>query len=145
MTRPPIQTFQVGVKAFVWHERRLLVVQERGGAQLWELPGGRIDAGEELTPLPEVLRRELREELGAGFGCTIGEPVACWVRASAPGRSMPVFLAGLRCIAPSGAIELSDEHVAWRWIGAGDVDALRFAPGYAAPVTAFFARESSAS
>ena len=138
MTRP-IQSFQVGIKAFVWHEQRLLLVQERGGAQLWELPGGRIDAGEQGIAPAAVLQRELREELGAGFSCRIGAPCACWVRDSASGRPLPVFLVGLQCTEPAGEIDLSDEHVAWRWIRRGEEAGLPLAPGYTAALADFFA------
>ena len=59
-----IATFEVGLKAFLVREGRLLLVRERIGERLWELPGGRFDGGEEQTPPVEILRRELREELG---------------------------------------------------------------------------------
>jgi 8-oxo-dGTP diphosphatase len=50
--------------AVVWREGRLLLTRRPAGGPhgpLWELPGGKIEAGE--TPEAAVLR-ELREELG---------------------------------------------------------------------------------
>lgn len=129
MTRP-IQTFQVGIKAFVWHDERLLLVQESTAPQLWELPGGRIDAGEEGLPAATVLARELREELGSDFRCTIGAPCACWVRPATPARPLPVFLVGLRCSAPGGVITLGDEHVAWRSVRRDEWAGLPLVAGY---------------
>lgn len=129
--RRGIQTFQVGVKAFVWHDDRLLLVQEANAAARWELPGGRIDVGEELLPLADVLRRELREELGPEFTCTIGGPCATWVRGTEPQRTLPVFLVGLRCAAPRGRIVLSDEHIDVRWAGRDEWATLPLATGYA--------------
>ena len=139
----PIQTFQVGLKAFVWHARRLLVVQESDAAARWELPGGRIDAGEQDAPLASVLRRELDEELGPAFRCVIGAPVVCWVRPPEPHRTLPVFLTGFACSDPVGEIVLSHEHRAHRWITADERAGIAFAPGYAAAVERFLAAAGS--
>ena len=135
----PIQTFQVGIKGFVWHEDHLLLVRENNAGRLWELPGGRIDVGEEdLTPA-EILRRELREELGADFSCTIGRPRAAWVRPPEPQRPLSVFLLGLHCSEPRGEVELSDEHISFQWVARDDWNQLAMAPGYRAALTSFFA------
>ena len=75
-----IQTFYVGVKAFVLRGDRLLMLQESLVPHWWELPGGRIDVGEEHLAPVDILRRELREELGDAFACTIGAPLFTWVR-----------------------------------------------------------------
>lgn len=135
----PIQTFQVGLKAFVWHRQRLLIVQENNAASRWELPGGRIDEGELERPLTDVLRRELTEELGAAFACTIGGPVASWVRHSRD-RALPVFLTGFHCADASGEIVLSDEHRAHHWLAAHEQEQFSFAPGYRDVIRAFLAR-----
>jgi 8-oxo-dGTP pyrophosphatase MutT (NUDIX family) len=134
-----IQTFQVGVKAFLWHEQRLLLLQERDQHACWELPGGRIDAGEEDLPIADVLRRELREELGAQFSCDIGAPCCCWVRRADPLRPLPVFLVGLRCTAPRGELVLSDEHQALRWVARDGWQHLDLASGYREALASFFA------
>ena len=136
----PIQTFQVGVKAFVARGEQLLLVRERARQQLWELPGGRIDEGELGLPLEQVLRRELREELGAAFCCTIGAMRCCWTRAGDADRRLPVLLIGFDCSEPAGEIELSDEHVAFRWVSRDEAAALPLAPGYAEAVAGWFAR-----
>jgi 8-oxo-dGTP pyrophosphatase MutT (NUDIX family) len=133
-----IQTFQVGIKAFVWNEERLLMVQENTHERLWELPGGRIDVGEESRTPAEILRRELAEELGPRFVCTIGSPRATWVRPPAPKRPFSVFLVGLECSAAHGEIVLSEEHVAYRWVTRETWATLELAPGYHAPLSAVF-------
>ena len=134
----PIQTFQVGIKGFVWNEDHLLLVQENNNEHLWELPGGRIDVGEEHMTPAEILRRELREELGVAFSCAIGQPRAAWVRPPEPRRPLPVFLLGLYCSDPRGEIELSDEHVAFQWIARDGWNQLALAPGYMAALASFF-------
>lgn len=143
MTRA-IQTFQVGVKALLWHEERLLLLQERDQQARWELPGGRIDVGEEDRPIADVLRRELREELGAQFSCDIGAVCACWVRRADAGRPLPVFLVGLCCTAPRGELVLSDEHQALRWVARDGWQQLALASGYAEALAGFFASRTRA-
>jgi len=52
--------FQVSVKGMFFNsEGELMMIQEDVGK--WELPGGRIEKGEDMA---ECLRRECREELG---------------------------------------------------------------------------------
>jgi len=143
MTRA-IQVFQVGVKAFLWHEQRLLLLQERDQQARWELPGGRFDVGEEDLPIADVLARELREELGAQFSCDIGPVCACWVRRADAFRPLPVFLVGLRCTAPRGEVVLSDEHEAFRWVASDGWQELALASGYAEALSRFFASSTRA-
>lgn len=81
-----IQHFEVSIKGLLLREGRMLLVRERVADQFWELPGGRIDVGEELLPAAEVLRRELREELGPDLQVEIGEPLLTWVRPIIPPR-----------------------------------------------------------
>jgi len=138
MTRA-IQTFEVGVKAFLWHEQRLLLLQERDQQARWELPGGRIDVGEEGLPIADVLARELREELGAQFSCDIGAVCACWVRRADAHRRLPVFLVGHCCTAPRGELVLSDEHQALRWVARDGWQHLDLAAGYREALARFFA------
>ena len=56
-----IQTFEVSLKAFIVRGDTALFVREADSGY-WELPGGRIDAGEEWAEHAQVLARELREE-----------------------------------------------------------------------------------
>lgn len=139
-TRKPIQLFQVAVKAFVVRDERLLMLREAFGPQCWELPGGRIDVGEETLPQAQILRRELREELGARFECEIVRPLATWVRPIEAHRPHPAFLVGFECREPRGEIELSDEHLELRWATREESLALEHAPGYAAALETFWAR-----
>ena len=134
-----LQRFQVALKAFVLDGDRLLMVREADGKRYWELPGGRIEVGEEGVPPAAVLRRELCEELGAAFGYEVDALVAAWVRPpDPPRRSVPVFLLGYRCRPGGGEIALSDEHVEYRWVTRAESAQLQLAPGYAAALDAFW-------
>jgi 8-oxo-dGTP pyrophosphatase MutT (NUDIX family) len=132
-----IQSFQVAIKALIVRDGRLLVLRESNGPGWWELPGGRIDVGEEDAAHIDVLRRELREELGPDFRCRIGAPLVSWTRPRDRVRGEFTFLVGLACEYEGGAIELSDEHSEARWIDGGQWDELEFAPGYQPARAAF--------
>lgn len=140
--RPPIQLFHVAVKAFIVRDGRLLMLREAYGPQLWELPGGRIDVGEERAPHEAILRRELREELGSGFECDIGAPVATWARPIEAHRPHPAFLVGFECPNARGEVRLSDEHLELRWTTRAESLALECAPGYAQALEVFWRRSN---
>jgi 8-oxo-dGTP pyrophosphatase MutT (NUDIX family) len=66
--------FHVSVKALVFDEHdRLLLLQEESG--IWDLPGGRIEHGEELQ---EALRRECCEEIGVAGDILDASPFMAW-------------------------------------------------------------------
>lgn len=138
--RKPIQLFHVAVKAFIVRDGRLLMVREAFGPQLWELPGGRIDVGEESAPHASILRRELREELGPHFECDIAAPVATWVRRIEAHRPHPAFLVGFECPNARGEIVLSDEHLELRWVTREESLELEHAPGYSDALEVFWRR-----
>ena len=139
MTRRPGR-FQVALKALVTQGGKLLVVREASTPGLWELPGGRIDAGEEAEPHREVLRRELREELGEDFRCEIGSPCLTWMRTPRRPDAATVFLVGFACTRAEGEIQLSDEHGEHGWIDQTAMRALTWAPGYADALAEWWTR-----
>lgn len=135
---PAVQLFHVGIKALIVHERRLLLLRERDAPGHWELPGGRIDQGEEQAAWADVLRRELREELGTAFRCRIGAPIASWVRPPRTPAAPHTFLLGVACDEPSGPVQLSAEHSEYRWVDADSWRDLPLAPGYAEALADFW-------
>ena len=131
----------VGMKAFVVRDGMLLIVREAGEPHWWELPGGRIDEGEEVVTQEDVLRRELREELGVEFRCRIVRPIATWMRIGDGVRRHTTFLVGFECDEASGEITLSDEHCEYRWVERDAWRALEFAPGYVEALNTFWSRK----
>ncbi len=129
-----IQKFDVGIKAFLL-DRDLLLLLRESATGFWELPGGRIDVGEELLPQSEVLRRELREELGAGLAVQVGPPALTWVR-KRPADF--VFLVGRLCFLQAGEVRLSDEHDAFEWTDALSWKGRDLAPGYREAIEEFW-------
>lgn len=125
-----IQRFEVSLKAFVLREGRALFVRE-SDTGWWELPGGRIDAGEEWQPHATILARELREELGSAFRVDVGPEVVSWTR-QRPTDGAFLFLMARIGTAIGGEPVLSNEHSELAWIGPEDWSRLEFpaASGY---------------
>ena len=74
-----IQRFEVSLKAFIVHEGHALFVRE-SDTGWWELPGGRIDVGEEWEPQSAILAREIAEELGRNLELSVGREAVTWMR-----------------------------------------------------------------
>ena len=103
-------------------EGRYLITQRRRGshlAGLWEFPGGKRDAGEDLAA---CLARELTEELGARFA--VGEKVDT-IRWDYPDRT--IVLHFYRCRLASGTIE-PQESQAMAWVAPSDLSRYDFPP-----------------
>lgn len=116
--KPPLR-----VVAAVWvEEGRVLAALRpphvaRGG--LWELPGGKVEAGESDQA---ALERELQEELGVTVeaGPAVAEAVYDY-------GDVCVRLVAVPCRLRSG-VPAAREHDALRWLDAAGLDAVTWAP-----------------
>lgn len=108
-----IQSFEVSLKSFIVHDGKALLVQESDTGH-WELPGGRIDVGEERLAHAAILAREIAEELGPDLRMTTSAEAVTWVR-QRPTDGVFQFLVARVCHVTSGAIRLSDEHARAEW------------------------------
>lgn len=133
-----VQRFEVSLKAFVLHGDKALFLKERDTG-LWELPGGRIDVGEEAHAHSEILARELTEELGVGMRVHFGDATVSWTRAHPEGGPWVFLIARVgRLVA--GAPVLSDEHDGLVWASLETWLDLRFPPqsGYVDGISALW-------
>lgn len=126
MTARKIQTFEVSLKAFIVSDGKALLVQE-ADTGFWELPGGRIDVGEERIAHDRILAREMHEELGAEFSIEVTSAAKSFIR-QRPVDGVFQFLLVRVCRHVGGEPVLSDEHAAIAWVGPDDLHGLQFPP-----------------
>ena len=144
ITPRAIQTFEVSLKAALFSDGRLLLLQE-ADTGYWELPGGRIDAGEERNPHDAILAREIAEELGPQVRFDTTHGAVSFVR-QRPTDGVFQFLFVRVCHYRGGALRLSDEHAALAWHDGPSALALEFPPlsDYPAAIGRLFALGSNA-
>ncbi|MBI2837263.1 MAG: NUDIX domain-containing protein [Acidobacteria bacterium] len=75
---------------------------------LWELPGGKLEYGEELV---KAVEREVSEE--TGLAVAVGQPIKIWHFSK-----QPFWVTGVTfvCDYAGGAVCLSSEHDTYAWI-----------------------------
>jgi 8-oxo-dGTP pyrophosphatase MutT (NUDIX family) len=127
------QGFHVGLKAFIEHENKVLILRSNPQGfyanSFWGMPGGRINTEELEDPFETTLAREIREELGEAFKVSIGSFFHAWkfIRPS----KMPILLLGIHCKYRSGPIVLSPEFDTYAWIEKEQAGQYKFLPGHA--------------
>ncbi|MGU3497433.1 (deoxy)nucleoside triphosphate pyrophosphohydrolase [Mycobacterium sp. C31M] len=124
-------TGQIVVAGALISDGALLVAQRKRPpelAGLWELPGGKVAAGESDA---EALARELHEELGVevAVGARLGADVSL---------SVTTILRAYLVTLASGSPHPHD-HRALRWVRAADLDGLAWVPADRAWVPALAA------
>jgi 8-oxo-dGTP diphosphatase len=87
----------------------------------YDLPGGRIDVGEFTTPLPDILRREIDEEIGEVKYKLNPKPVAVSrhlipANISSLKRDVHVLYLLYEADYISGEITISHEHTGYKWV-----------------------------
>lgn len=106
----------VAGKAIIRKEDQILLLQRSPKSSfdpgLWELPGGKIDYGENLI---EALKREVREEVRLVI--EVGRPFKTWHFIKEP-----FWVTGVTflCNYVSGDVNLSSEHADYVWINPDD-------------------------
>lgn len=109
-------------------ENRCLVLRRSASNRFnvgrWELPGGKVNAGETLG---EALQREVREETGL----EIELDRAVGSSSSHRGEELVLYLileVHVRDASASDALRLSEEHDAHRWVDPHELSSLDLAP-----------------
>ena len=127
---PPV--FPVSVKGVLLIDSAVVLLKNERDE--WELPGGRLEAGEDPVICVE---REIREELG--LDVTVADIVDCWLYEVRPGREVVIVTYGCR-LDGHDEIEISAEH---KEVGLFTPDKLAGLPmpeGYRRSIRAWLAR-----
>ena len=121
--------FPVSIKGVLAIDGRIpLLLNERGE---WELPGGRLEAGEQ----PEAaLARELFEELNVE--ARVGRLLDCWLYAIA-GHGEVLIVAYACTVLRGDGLRHSAEHKALRLAGPDELEQLSIPGGYRRAIERF--------
>jgi hypothetical protein len=138
----------VAVKAFLERDGELLIFKDRYGD--WDLPGGRCRHDEFATPLVDVLRRKIAEELGDGFAYDIGPPRILMRHQrmeAAPGNpTVRIFAVGYEARFMAGDVRMSPQHVEMKWVKLSAFDpTMYFRGGWLAGVRDYLAGRAGPS
>lgn len=113
MAKKNFATYYVGFKVLLRREGRVLVMRTRDGRL--DFPGGRIDKDEYFTPIPQIIRRELREEIGGAVKYRLGRP-AFQLRRYFVNKTVRIFVTVYEGEHIAGEVRLSREHTSFAWL-----------------------------
>jgi 8-oxo-dGTP pyrophosphatase MutT (NUDIX family) len=129
-TGPTTRTFPVSVKGVVVRAGKVLLLENERAE--WELPGGKLELGEDP---PDCVVREIGEE--AGWEVTAGPLLDCWQYHIREGCDVVIVTYGchvLRADPPT----VSSEHKRAGLFGRGEVPHLPMPDGYKRSIAAWF-------
>lgn len=107
------KTFYIGVKGAVRVGDMCLLLHKKGNrGGFWEIPGGRIGAGESVM---DTLRRELAEELPSLPTYEVKELLGVYPLGINVGEHGLLFITYKIATTPFEVV-LSDEHDAYKWV-----------------------------
>lgn len=118
--------YQVSLKALIENEQgEVLVLNALSNgtfAGYYDLPGGRIDTDEFAVPLLDILRREIREEVGdidveiTEAPVAVGRHLLSAESEQREGDPIRIMYLLFHARYVSGAIKISAEHSGFRWL-----------------------------
>ncbi|PYC69170.1 NUDIX hydrolase [Streptomyces tateyamensis] len=126
------RTFPISVKGVVLdsQDRVLLLKNER---EEWELPGGKLELGEEPA---DCVAREVQEE--SGWDVAVGPLLDVWMYQPIPDRHVFIVTYGCRRLGPEQAPVLSNEHKEIGLFARGQVVDLVMPQGYKDSITRWY-------
>jgi 8-oxo-dGTP pyrophosphatase MutT (NUDIX family) len=131
MTYRPAQ-FPVSVKAVIVQDGKVLLL--RNERDEWELPGGKLELGEDP---PERLQKEIAEE--CGWDARIGPILDAWQYHIRDGVDVLIVTYGAEVTTTAPPV-LSHEHKQVGLFAADDVASVRMPDGYKRSIATWYAR-----
>jgi len=123
---------KISVKGLIYRDGNVLMLNDEKGN--WELPGGKIDFGEHPE---DSLKREFSEELNVE-NLTVGGLVDVWdFVVSKDNIDYQFIIVVYWCFFDDKEIEISDEHMEYKWIAIDDIDKYKMKDGYRVSIKKF--------
>ena len=113
----------VGVKALLRRGDAFLFLKDDSGLYI-DLPGGRIDEVEHNVPIPEIIDREIKEEIGFKVKYRLGH-LAFQFRRHSDDTGNHIFISVYEAEYLSGEVKLSHEHTGYQWFNPNEEDLKR--------------------
>jgi ADP-ribose pyrophosphatase YjhB (NUDIX family) len=129
---PAVRTFPVSVKGVAVRDGRVLLLENE--RLEWELPGGKLELGEDPV---DCVAREISEE--ADWDVTVGPILDCWQYHIREGRDVVIVTYGCH-VETSAAPMVSIEHKRAGLFTRDEVPGLVMPEGYKRSVATWFAR-----
>jgi 8-oxo-dGTP pyrophosphatase MutT (NUDIX family) len=109
----------IAVKVFLERANEFLILKDKFGD--WDLPGGQIKKFEFETPLPDIVKRKMIEEVGDSVLYKLAPLPEILMRheriEASPGNpTVHIFGLGYRATLESGEVLLSDSHTELLWV-----------------------------
>lgn len=111
----------VAVKMFLRDGENLLILKDIFDDG-WDLPGGRIRKNEFETPLPDIVARKMREEVGKEVVYKLNETPKIFFRhertEAETGETVRIFAIGYEATYTSGTVTLGKHMDRYEWVDA---------------------------
>lgn len=112
-------------KGIVYKDGKVFMVKDERSN--WELPGGRIDFGEQPE---EALRREFLEELEVE-DVKVRDIIHTWAfESEKDGEKYHFILLFFECDADLSKVNISNEHQEYKWVNLNEIDQYQMRDGY---------------
>jgi 8-oxo-dGTP pyrophosphatase MutT (NUDIX family) len=128
----PVKSFPVSVKGVLFEAGRVVLLENERA--MWELPGGRLQPGEDPAT---CLIREIAEELAVDVA--VEAILDSWVYEVLPQREVLIVTYGVTRT-DRRDMRVSDEHRRFGFYPPGELDGLPMAEGYRRSIRAWAAR-----
>lgn len=107
----------IALKVLLRDGDKLLITHDIFGD--WDIPGGRIRTSEFETPVTDIIKRKITEELGQSVRYELGEPVVTF-RVERFEHNLQtqvrIFAVGYEATYLGGDIQLGDHHDEMKWV-----------------------------